>query len=587
MTQPWWQGATIYEIYIRSFFDSNGDGVGDLYGITSKLRYIQKLGVDAIWITPFFRSPMKDFGYDVEDYESVAEEFGSIDDFDYLVRKAHELGLKVLIDQVWGHTSMAHPWFRKSRRSGLNQKADWYVWHDARKDGSPPNNWFSFFGGAAWEWDATREQYYLHHFLASQPALNLHHPDVLEELLEVGRFWLDRGVDGFRLDAVPFYMHDPTFKNNPPRPPGEPAPDGFSPNLPSVRQVQKHNIAHPDLLEILTEIRKVTDEYADRVLLGEVAGEHSVQLAANYTGPKKLHMAYNFGLLKTCSQPADIVRLIRSTIAEAPKDALENGRICWAIGNHDVARVFTRWGGEHISDGHQQQAFNKLVAAVQLSLPGSACIYQGEELGLAQVDLPFRQLKDPYDRSLYPNHQGRDGCRTPMPWKRESANCGFTSPNHQPWLPISEEHYDSAISTQDGGGNAGSILNAYRRFLHWRKSLPVMKYGGIRLVPISNKDGAGDSVLVYLRFIKNEGILLLFNFSHNSTFIRIECDALPQQFRANKYLKEIRTYDFQWDFQGGGVRLDPFGLGIVSLPNSDKIKAHAQWQPSGSEDGSS
>ncbi|MEL7085778.1 MAG: alpha-glucosidase [Cyanobacteria bacterium J06597_1] len=580
MTQPWWKGATIYEVYIRSFFDSTGDGIGDLYGIASKLRYIQRLGVDAIWITPFFRSPMNDFGYDVEDYESVAEEFGSIDDFDYLVRKAHELGLKVLIDQVWGHTSSAHPWFRKSRRSCLNQKANWYVWHSAGKEGSPPNNWFSFFGGPSWAWDATREQYYLHHFLDSQPALNLHHPDVLEEILEIGRFWLDRGVDGFRLDAVPFYMHDPTFKNNPPRPVGEPAPDGFSPNLPSVRQVQKHNIAHPDLLEILTEIRNVTDGYDDRVLLGEVAGEHSVQLAAKYTGPNKLHMAYNFGLLKTCSEPSEIVQLIRTALKEAPKSALDEGRICWAIGNHDVARVFTRWGGENIGDRHQQQAFSKLVMAVQLTLPGGACIYQGEELGLPQVDLPYRQLKDPYDRSLYPNHQGRDGCRTPIPWKSDSQYAGFTSSKKKkPWLPVSDDHVDLAVAVQDREANLGSVLNAYRRFLRWRKAQPVLKSGSIRLVSVIGQDGAGESVLAYLRCLKKEAILLMFNFSPRATFLRIQCDGLPQQLMANRHLKDIRTHDFHWVFQGAGVRLDPFGLGIVSLPNSDQLEIHAQWQP--------
>ena len=583
MTQPWWQGATIYEIYLRSFFDSNGDGVGDLYGITAKLRYIQKLGVDAIWITPFFRSPMNDFGYDVEDYESVAELFGSIDDFDYLVRKAHELGLKVLIDQVWGHTASSHPWFRKSRRSGLNQKANWYVWHNARKDGSPPNNWFSFFGGPAWEWDATREQYYLHHFLSSQPALNLHHPDVLEEVLEIGRFWLDRGVDGFRLDAVPFYMHDPTFKNNPPRPPGEPTPDGFSPNLPSVGQLQKYNIAYAEILDILIEIRKMADEYEDRVLLGEVAGEHSVLLSAKYTGQSKLHMAYNFGLLKTCSQPKEIVRLIQTTVKEAPKQAVEGGRICWAIGNHDVARVFTRWGGENISDSHQQKAFSKLLMAVQLSLPGGACIYQGEELGLPQVDLPFRQLKDPYDRSLYPNHQGRDGCRTPIPWKKGSANCGFTSDKKKPWLPMPEEHFDLAVSVQDSEDNSGSVLNAYRRFLRWRKSQPVLQHGGIRLVPVSGQDGSEESILAYLRFVKKEAILLLFSFNPSSVFLRIKCDGLPQQLMADRHLKAIRTHDFHWVFQGAGVRLDPFGLGIVSLPYSEKMQVHAQWQWSDSE----
>ena len=294
---PWWRGAVIYEIYPRSFLDSNGDGVGDLPGILQRLDYVAEIGVDAIWIAPFFRSPMADFGYDVADYRAVDPLFGTMADFDRLLARAHQLGLKVMIDQVLSHTSSEHEWFRESRQSRDNPKSDWYVWADPKPDGTPPNNWLSIFGGVAWRWEPRRRQYYLHNFLSSQPDLNFHQPQLRQAVLDNVRFWLDKGVDGLRLDAINFCYHDQALRDNPPKPPTERKTRGFSPENPYAYQYHLYDNTQPENLQFLGELRALLDEYPNTAALAEISSEDSIATTAEYTSGNRLHMGYSFELL--------------------------------------------------------------------------------------------------------------------------------------------------------------------------------------------------------------------------------------------------------------------------------------------------
>lgn len=294
---PWWRGAVIYQIYPRSFLDTNGDGVGDLPGIIERLGYIASLGVDAIWVSPFFRSPMADFGYDIADQRDVDPLFGTLDDFDRLLARAHALGLKVMIDQVFSHTSDQHAWFRESRQSRDNPRADWYVWADAREDGTPPNNWLSIFGGVAWKWEPRRRQYYLHNFLSSQPDLNFHNPAVQQATLDYVKFWLDRGVDGFRLDSINFCFHDAQLRDNPAKPESERVGRGFSPDNPYAFQYHYYNNTRPENVGFLERLRALLDQYPGAVTLGEISSEDSLATTAEYTAPGRLHMGYSFELL--------------------------------------------------------------------------------------------------------------------------------------------------------------------------------------------------------------------------------------------------------------------------------------------------
>ena len=332
---PWWKGAAIYQIYPRSFADSSGDGIGDLPGILEKLDYVASLGVDAIWLSPFFPSPMRDFGYDVADYCGVDPIFGTLGDFDAIVERAHALKLKVIIDQVYSHTSDQHPWFRESRSNRTNPKADWYVWADAKADGSPPTNWQSVFGGPAWTWDARRGQYYFHNFLAEQPGLNVHNPDVQQALLDVAAFWLDRGVDGFRLDAINFAMHDPELRDNPPASPGSKRSRPFD------FQEHRYNQSHPDIAKFLERIRELTDRYGGRFTVAEVGGDDPLaEMHAFTADDARLNSAYGFNFLYADKlTPA----LVASVAEDWPEEA---GWPSWAFENHDAPRAISRWADE-------------------------------------------------------------------------------------------------------------------------------------------------------------------------------------------------------------------------------------------------
>ncbi len=466
--QPdWWRGAVIYQIYPRSFRDSNGDGIGDLPGIAEKLDHLAGLGVDAIWICPFYRSPMQDFGYDVSDHCDVDPIFGTLEDFDRLLAAAHDRGLRVLVDLVLSHTSDRHPWFLESRRDRTNARADWYVWADAKADGTPPNNWLSVFGGGAWSWEPRRRQYYLHNFLTAQPDLNFHNPRVQEAALDIAGFWLERGVDGFRLDASNAYFHDAELRDNPALAPGEaPVVGAVASGNPYGRQRHLHNMNRPEVIAFLRRLRALLDRHPGTASIAEIASDESLSTLADYTrGGDRLHMGYTFDLLSGEFS----ARRIRQVIEEL-ESRIADGWPCWAFGNHDVARALTRWGGPQAGDD-----FARLLMALLLSLRGSVCIYQGEELGLPEAALACEELRDPYGKAFWPDIAGRDGCRTPMPWTDAAPQGGFSAGD--PWLPIPEAHLARSVAQQEA--RPDSLLNAYRSFLAWRRRHPALRHGDI------------------------------------------------------------------------------------------------------------
>ena len=502
----WWRGGALYQIYPRSFADSNGDGIGDLAGITQRLDYVAQLGVDGIWLSPFFKSPMKDFGYDVSDYCDIDPMFGDMEDFRKLVARAHGLGLKVMIDQVLSHSSDQHPWFVESRSSLDNPKADWYIWADALIDGTPPNNWLSIFGGSAWQWDTRRCQYYMHNFLTSQPDLNFHNTDVQAALLDTVKFWLDLGVDGYRLDTVNFYFHDQALRNNPGR--GKPTSEDPAVNAvnPYGWQWHKHDKSQPENLEFLRQLRALLDQYPDTTMVGEIGDDDGLARLAQYTsGGDKLHMAYCFDLLGTAHSASHIYALLKRFAQEASE-----GWPCWALSNHDVVRLATRWGGADPSP-----ALLRVAAGVQMSLRGTPCIYQGDELGLPEAEVAFADLQDPYGITMWPEFKGRDGCRTPMPWEAGAADLGFhiAAKAHEPasakpWLPVAESHRTLAVDAQDA--QPGSLLHFYRNLLRWRKDQPALMQGEMTLLE------PHPQVLAFVRSDAQQQLLCVFNLSEES-----------------------------------------------------------------------
>lgn len=526
---PWWRGAVIYQVYPRSFRDSDGNGVGDLPGIIEKLDYVARLGVDGIWISPFFRSPMADFGYDIADYRDVDPLFGTLADFDRLLARAHALGLKVMIDQVLSHTSDQHAWFRESRSSRDNPKADWYVWADARPDGSPPNNWLSIFGGVAWQWEPRRKQYFLHNFLASQPDLNFHQPQVRAAILDSVRFWLDRGVDGLRLDAINFCFHDARLRDNPAKPEAERVGRGFSPDNPYAFQYHHHNNTQPENLEFLSELRGLLDEYPDVAALGEISSEDSLATMAEYTRGRRLHMGYSFELL-TADASATYIR----ATSERLESQLTEGWPCWSISNHDVMRVVSRWAADSVVPHLASQ-----LSALVCCLRGSVCLYQGEELGLPEADLPFEAIVDPYGKNFWPDFKGRDGCRTPIPWTA-AADAGFSSA--RPWLPVPAAHRALAVSVQES--DPDSNLQRLRRFLQWRRQQPALKWGGIEFVD------APEPLLVFRRTHADQQLLVVFNLSDAETEFNLP--VLPL-----RPLQGHGLVDGQW--RGERLQLPPRG----------------------------
>ena len=469
----WWRGAVIYQIYPRSFQDSTGDGTGDLPGITQRLDHVASLGVDAIWISPFFTSPMKDFGYDVSDYCDVDPIFGSLADFKALVARAHDLNLRVMIDLVLSHTSDQHPWFTESRADKSNPKSDWYVWADPKPDGTPPNNWLSIFGGSGWQWDGRREQYYQHNFLSEQPDLNFHNPDMRAALLDVARFWLDLGVDGFRLDTINFYFCDKDLRDNPALPTAA-RNASIAPSVnPYNWQDHQFDKNQPENIGFLEDLRDLMNHYPATAAVGEVGdAQYGLQIMADYTtGTKRMHMCYSFDLLSMDTLDGTLIaRTVGDFMREAP-----DGWPCWALSNHDVARHGSRLGPD-------PEAL-KQALTLMACLRGSVCLYQGEELGFTEADVAFEDLQDPYGIEFWPEFKGRDGCRTPMVWNAQAEFGGFSET--KPWLPVDKAHFARAADSQ---GAATSILNHYRQVLALRTQHPVLRNGGFK-VSAATADG--------------------------------------------------------------------------------------------------
>ncbi len=527
----WWRGAVIYQVYPRSFCDSNADGIGDLQGVISKLDYISSLGVDALWISPFFRSPMKDFGYDISDYRDVDPIFGNLKDFDELVAQAKLRGIKIMIDQVLSHTSDQHEWFKESRQSKDNDKSDWYVWADAKEDGSEPNNWISIFGGSAWQWDETRKQYYLHNFLSSQPDLNFHCDALRRQILEEVEFWLKRGVDGFRLDAINFCYHDNELRDNPFKPREKRTGRGFSPDNPYAAQYHHYDNTQDQNLDFLEDVRSLLNKYPGTVALGEINSEDSLKTLSEYTqGNKRLHMGYNFELLADEFSPEHI----RNTV-NALESVIGEGWPCWAVSNHDVIRVVSRWG-----DGIHNRQFAKMALALAASLRGTLCVYQGEELGFTEADIDHKDLQDPFGIEFWPEFKGRDGCRTPIAWDDSIPNAGFS--DSISWLPLAQAHIDNNVERQQN--DSKSTLNFYKSFLEWRRKNSVLINGDIHFIE------APEQILAVQRSLDGEMLTAYFNLSPSPVNVAIETNTT----------QAVSPMGNGFEIQQNNLTLAPFGF---------------------------
>lgn len=498
----WWQTGVIYQIYPRSFKDTTRNGIGDLAGIIEKMDYLTGvLGVDAIWISPFYPSPMKDFGYDVADYVDVDPVFGDLKTFDKLLQLAHQRQLRLIIDLVINHTSDQHPWFLESRVSKDNPKRDWYVWVDPKPDGSPPNNWLSVFGGSAWEWDETTEQYYLHSFLKEQPDLNYRNPEVWKAMEAVVRFWLDRGVDGFRIDVAHYIMKDPELKDNPIM--STPKQRGHRPLYEYDTQVHLYDKGNADLHQFYREFRRVVDSYNGdwpRVSIGEV---HIFELDewVKYYGEKldEIHMPFNFKLLYSQWD----AKTVRAVVDELEAVLPDGGWPNYVLGNHDESRLASRVG----------RAQSRVAAMLLLTLRGTPTLYMGDEIGMANVDIPVEYIQDP-PGLLHPAF-GRDPCRTPMQWD-DSPNAGFSDADvPRLWLPVGDDYQE--FNVEKALDDPASILNLYRRLLSYRKATPALQWGDYH--PI---DPIPEDCFAFTRLAASEPTrLVILNFSSRDQKVSI------------------------------------------------------------------
>ena len=472
----WWQTGILYQIYPRSFQDTDGDGVGDLRGIIRRLDYLAEFGVDAIWLSPIFVSPMADFGYDVVDYCAIDPLFGTLADFDALVSEAHARGLKVLLDLVPNHTSDRHPWFIESRSSRTNPKRDWYIWRDGSPGGGPPNNWLSEFGGSAWHFDQATGQYYYHAFLREQPDLNWRNPAVAAAIHDVMRFWLKRGVDGFRVDVLWHLIKDAQFRDNPPNPEFRPGDADYKRLLPV------YSADRPEVHDVVAGLRRVVDEFSERVLIGEIY--LPVEKLAAYYGRDLLgaHLPFNFSLIETPFEPRAIAALIGRYEQALPKGAWPN----WVMGNHDRPRLASRIGEENA----------RLAAMLLLTLRGTPTLYYGDEIGMRQVVIPPERVRDPAAAHV----PGRDGARTPMPW---DASCFAGFSTAEPWLPVG----DAAINVATERADAASLYNFYRRLVALRRKSAALNAGDYRQIAL------GDETFAYLRETGGEHVLVALNFA--------------------------------------------------------------------------
>lgn len=490
----WWRGAVIYQIYPRSFADSNNDGIGDLRGIIDRLDYVRDLGVDAIWLSPVYASPNRDYGYDVSDYRAIHPEFGAMADFDTLLAGVHRRGMKLVLDQVLSHTSDEHPWFLDSVSGG--PKRDWYVWADAGPDGTAPNNWLSTFGGPAWSWHPARRRYYHHKFLRQQPKLNLYHPQARAAALDVLRFWLDKGVDGFRLDVANSYLHDPALADNPPEPhPG----DYHWAHAPRLQQ-HRHDANRPENAEMLREIRKLMDSYPGSFAFGEFS-EAPDMIGAYAAGPDVLHSGYTFDFLED-----EAFHPERFTSFYAMAARTEGLWPCVTFSNHDSVRTVTRFGRRQAGAGADPD-LARLCLSLLLCLRGTVLLYQGEELGLDQADIAERrQIRDPVGDLYFPFFKGRDGSRTPMPWRADAPHAGFSAV--PPWLPVPDTHAAQAVDRQ--AHDPGSVLHFARRAIAARHASEALRLGAISFLD------APPPLLAFERRHHGARVLCLFNLGRDA-----------------------------------------------------------------------
>src|SRR4051812_26379369 len=480
MQPSWWQTGVIYQIYPRSFQDSNGDGVGDLRGIIRRLPYLAELGFDAIWISPIFVSPMADFGYDIADYTEIDPLFGTLEDFDALAAAAHQLGLKIILDLVPNHTSDRHPWFLESRSSRDNPKRNWYIWRDPAPDGGPPNNWLSEFGGGAWEYDATTGQYYYHAFLAAQPDLNWRNPQVRPAMYDAMRFWLRRGVDGFRVDVIWHLIKDDQFRNNPPNP-------NFRVGDPPIHAViPLYTADRPEVQEVIAEMRGVVDEFSDRLLIGEIY--LPVERLVTYYGRdlSGVHLPFNFALLSAPWHARQLAKLIHEYEASLPSGGWPN----WVLGNHDKPRIASRIGLDQA----------RVAAMLLLTLRGTPTIYYGDEIAMEQLPMDPEDVRDPFELRVPGKGLGRDGARTPMQWDN-GKYAGFST--GRPWLPLAENYVVENVAEERR--DPRSMYRLYRALIELRRSHPALRRGSYRPVVAT-----GD-LLLYVREFESNRILVALN----------------------------------------------------------------------------
>lgn len=479
----WWETGVIYQIYPRSFQDSNADGVGDLAGIESRLDYLVELGIDAIWLSPMYPSPMVDFGYDVSDYCGIDPMFGDLAAFDRLLAAVHTRGLKLLLDFVPNHSSDQHPWFVESRSSRENSKRDWYIWRDPLPDGGPPNNWISDFGGSSWQWDETTGQYYLHAFLKEQPDLNWRHPDLREAMLAVLRFWLDRGVDGFRIDVLWHIIKDEELRDNPLNP-------HWTPDRTQRDQLlQIHSTDQPEAHEIAADFRALADSYGDRLLMGEISlpDDRLARWFGTLDQPQ-VHLPVNFHLIENVWNADSLRQMIADYEASLPEIGWPN----WVIGSHDARRIAARLG--------DRQA--RVAAMLLLTLRGTPTLYQGDEIGIGEVTIPRDRVRDPQDLRQPDLGIGRDRSRTPMPWD-SSAHAGFSTVD--PWLPLNHDWQQRNVATQSC--NSESLLSLYQTLLAVRRKHAALSVGSFAIVD------SAPNVLAFARRHGDQRLLIALNLS--------------------------------------------------------------------------
>jgi alpha-glucosidase len=527
----WWRDGVFYQVYPRSFQDSNGDGVGDLRGIIDRLPYLLALGVDAVWLSPIFPSPMADFGYDIADYVGIDALFGTMEDFDALVKAAHASGLKVILDLVPNHTSDKHPWFVESRSSRDNPKRDWYIWHEPREDGGPPNNWLSEFGGSAWQYDVATRQYYYHAFLAEQPDLNWRNSAVRHAIYDIMRFWLRKGVDGFRVDVIWHLIKDAAFPDNPPNP-------GYRERQPPHERVLPlHTTDQAEVHGVIAEMRHVVDEFDSRVLIGEIY--LPLERLVTYYGKDipEAHLPFNFALLSAPWNPRAIEKIIHDYEGALPAGAWPN----WVLGNHDRPRVASRVGREQA----------RVAAMLLLTLRGTPTLYYGDEIGMHQVAIAPDQVRDPFEKNVPGIGVGRDGCRTPIQWNA-TANGGFSTTT--PWLPLADDFSHENVANLEA--DTGSILNLYKALIDLRKKLPQLRSGDY--TPIA----ATGNLLLYRRQSEGRWIAIALNLGAEPVSIASRSSGLSGEILLSTSLdRHGEPIDGALDLRGNeGVIIGPTGV---------------------------